>query len=164
MSSGNPTMTATEQCIAPQTLEEAAQILARGHVTILAGGTDIVPRWSRGLMEKPEALISLKDVEGLKSIARANGEIRVGACVPLSVVASDPLIRGTAPVLAEAAGRVGCPQVRNRATIGGNLCNASPAADTAIPLILLDAVLELACVPHRSESSGTLSAGRVSQA
>lgn len=48
-----------------------------------------------------------------------------------------------APVLALAAGRIACPQVRNRATIGGNLCNASPAADTAIPLILLDAVIEL---------------------
>ncbi|GAG43142.1 unnamed protein product, partial [marine sediment metagenome] len=62
----------------------------------------------------------------------------------MSEIACDPIIRDAAPVLAEAAGRIACPQVRNRATVGGNLCNASPAADTAVPLILLDAVLDLA--------------------
>jgi CO/xanthine dehydrogenase FAD-binding subunit len=61
----------------------------------------------------------------------------------MSELTVDPLIRSAAPILAEAAGRVACPQIRNRATIGGNLCNASPAADTAVPLILLDATVEL---------------------
>jgi xanthine dehydrogenase FAD-binding subunit len=128
---------------APQTLDEATRVLAAGGATPLAGGTDLLPRWSRGLVERPEAVIDLKRINGLKGVSRANGEIRVGACTPLSDIASDPTIRSAAPVLADAADRVACPQIRNRATIGGNLCNASPAADTAIPLILLDAVVEL---------------------
>ena len=68
---------------------------------------------------------------------------------------TDPIIRAAAPLLAEAAGRVACPQIRNRATLGGNLCNASPAADAAIPLILLDAVVELAsCGPEGTSATG----------
>lgn len=134
----------TEKYLAPQTLEEAVRVLVDRNAVILAGGTDTLPRWSRGLVEKPKAVIDLKRVAGLQGVSRADGEVRLGACTPLSEIASDPIIRAAAPVLAEAAGRIACPQVRNRATIGGNLCNASPAADTAVPLILLDAVLELA--------------------
>jgi len=89
-------------------------------------------------------VVDLKRVAGLTGVSRVKGEVHVGACTPLSGIASDRIIRATAPVLAEAADRVACPQIRNRATIGGNLCNASPAADTAVPLILLDAVLDLA--------------------
>ena len=77
-------------------------------------------------------------------VTRDNGEIRHGACTSMSEIEADPLIQSAAPVLAHAAGRIACPQIRNRATIGGNLCNASPAADTAIPLLLLDAVVDLA--------------------
>ena len=109
-----------------------------------AGGTDLMPRWSKGIAKRPESIVDLKGIDELKGVSRANGEIRVGACVFMSEITADPVIRSTAPVLAEAGGRVACPQIRNRATIGGNLCNASPAADTAVPLILLDAALDLA--------------------
>ena len=129
---------------APRTLEEAARALAAGDATALAGGTDILPRWSKGLVQRPEAVVDLKGVEGLVGVARENGEVRLGACTPMSEIARDPIVLAAAPVLAEAAGRVACPQVRNRATVGGNLCNASPAADTTVPLILLDAVLDVA--------------------
>lgn len=105
-----------------------------------------MPCWSRGIAQRPNSIVDLKGIEELKGVKRANGEVRVGACVAMSEIASDPVIRSAAPVLAEAGGRVACPQIRNRATIGGNLCNASPAADTAVPLILLDAVLDLASV------------------
>jgi len=137
-------MTGTEQYVAPQTLEEALRLALEQNASVLAGGTDLLPRWSRGLLERPAAVVSLKRVTGLRGIERVGGEVRLGACTPLSEIASDTTITETAPVLAQAAGRVACPQIRNRATIGGNLCNASPAADTAIPLILLDAVLDLA--------------------
>ena len=115
-----------------------------GGAIVLAGGTDLLPRWSKGLVERPTVVVDLKRVGGLRGVARANGEVRVGACTPMSEIACDPIVLAAAPVLAEAAGRVACPQVRNRATVGGNLCNASPAADTAVPLLLLDAVLDLA--------------------
>lgn len=137
-------MTAIEQYLAPQTLEEVTAVAAAGKAVLLAGGTDTLPRWSRGLVERPAIVLDLKRVKNLKGVSEADGEVRLGACTLLSEIASDSTIRAGAPVLAEAAGRIACPQVRNRATIGGNLCNASPAADTAIPLILLDAVLELA--------------------
>ena len=137
-------MTAIEGYIAPRTLKEAGRALAGRDAVLLAGGTDLLPRWSRGSVERPAAVVSLKNVEGLDGVSRANGHVRVGAYTRLSEIACDPIIRDAAPVLAQAAGRVACPQVRNRATIGGNLCNASPAADAAVPLLLLDAVLEAA--------------------
>ena len=134
----------SDRYLAPCTIQGATQDAAGQGAAVLAGGTDILPRWSKGLVARPEALVSLKDVEDLKGVARVNGEVRVGALVTMSEIASDPIIRDAAPVLADAAGRIACPQVRNRATIGGNLCNASPAADTAVPLILLDAALDIA--------------------
>jgi CO/xanthine dehydrogenase FAD-binding subunit len=136
-------MATTRRYLTPRTLEEATAAAAGKGVALLAGGTDLLPRFSRGWIDRPETLVSLSRIGDLKGIARANGEIRIGACTPLNELAQDPMLRDVAPVLAQAAERVACPQIRNRATIGGNLCNASPAADTAIPLLLLDAVLEL---------------------
>lgn len=137
-------MAAITEYLTPRSLEGAARALARPEATALAGGTDVLPRWSKDPGRSPATVVDLKRVEGLHGVTRGNGEIHVGACTLLSEIASDPIVRAAAPVLAEAAGRVACPQIRNRATIGGNLCNASPAADTAVPLILLDATLELA--------------------
>jgi CO/xanthine dehydrogenase FAD-binding subunit len=125
-------------------LQEAARIAAAQDASVLAGGTDLLPRWTKGLLQRPQTVVDLKRVAGLKGVSRADGEARLGACTLLSEITSDALIHAAAPVLAEAADRVACPQIRNRATIGGNLCNASPAADTAIPLILMDAVLDVA--------------------
>ncbi len=81
----------------------------------------------------------------------SRGELVIGPCTSLSEIAGSDLVREECPVLARAAGAVACPQVRNRATIGGNVCNASPAADTAVPLIVSDALLEIA-VPGREEA------------
>ena len=136
-------MLAIKKYSAPRTLETAARILAAGRATPLAGGTDLLLRWSRGLVDAGPTIVDLKQIASLRGVSRAKGEIRVRACALLSEIASDPTVRTVAPVLVEAADRVACPQIRNRATIGGNLCNASPAADTAVPLILLDAVVDL---------------------
>lgn len=129
----------------PRTLEDALSFLdeAAGAGVPLAGGTDLLPRWSAGSIAHPSLLVDLKGIDELTGVSRANGQIRVGACTLMCELETDPVIRSCAPVLAEAASRIACPQIRNRATVGGNLCNASPAADTAIPLILLDAVLDL---------------------
>ena len=143
-------MSRHEPYSAPGTLEEAARIVAGRRVAILAGGTDMLPRWSRGVIPSPDAVVDLKRIAELRGTSRTNGEVCIGACTALSDVASDAAICTAAPVLARAAGRVACGQVRNRATIGGNLCNASPAADTAVPLILLDAVVELASMDGNS--------------
>jgi CO/xanthine dehydrogenase FAD-binding subunit len=139
----------TKTYLAAQTVEEVVRAVSQSGATIFAGGTDLMPRWSRNLVPKPKAVVDVKGVAQLRGVKLANGEVSVGACVLLSELETDPTIRAAAPILAEAAARVACPQIRNRATIGGNLCNASPAADTAVPLILLDAVLEIAaCRPN----------------
>ncbi|MHC4064341.1 MAG: FAD binding domain-containing protein [Planctomycetota bacterium] len=142
-------MTAIGRYLAPRTVEEAIEALATGKATALAGGTDVHLRWSKGMDDRPDVVVDLKRVEGLHGVSRANGEVRLGACTLLSELEEDPIIAATAPVLAEAARRVACCQIRNRATVGGNLCNASPAADTAVPLILLDAVLDLASLGRK---------------
>ncbi|MHC4695610.1 MAG: FAD binding domain-containing protein [Planctomycetota bacterium] len=137
-------MTAIKEYIAAQTLEELTEAMSSGKATLLAGGTDLAPRWSRGITERPDIVVDVKRVDGLHGISRTNGGVSIGACTLMSEIEDDPLIHSTAPVLASAASRIACAQIRNRATIGGNLCNASPAADTAIPLLLIDAVLDLA--------------------
>lgn len=137
-------MTVANSYTAPQSLEAAADTLAKRDATLLAGGTDLLPRWKKEFVPKPPSILDLKRIDELKGVTRSNGVIRIGACTLISEIESDAAIREAAPLLAEAAGRVACPQIRNRATIGGNLCNASPAADTAVPLIVLDAVAELA--------------------
>lgn len=128
---------------APQSLEEVARIAAETGVTIFAGGTDLLPRWSKQVTPRPTSIVDVKGIERLSGIRLEKDEVCVGACTLMSDLHTDPVIRAGAGVLSEAAGRVACAQIRNRATIGGNLCNASPAADTAVPLILLDARLEL---------------------
>ena len=139
----------TKTYVAAQTVEEAVRAVAQTGATIFAGGTDLMPRWSRNLVPKPTAVVDVKGVEPLRGIELAGGEVSVGACVLMSELETHPTIRAAAPILAEAAARIACPQIRNRATVGGNLCNGSPAADTAVPLILLDAVLEIAaCRPN----------------
>lgn len=129
---------------APQSLEEVARIAAETGVTIFAGGTDLLPRWSKQQVPRPTSIVDVKEIERLSGIRVEKDEVCVGACTLMSDLHTDPVIRAAAGVLSEAAGRIACAQIRNRATIGGNLCNASPAADTAVPLILLDARLELA--------------------
>ncbi|MFH1109582.1 MAG: xanthine dehydrogenase family protein subunit M [Planctomycetota bacterium] len=134
----------TKTYVAAQTVEEAVRAVSQTRATIFAGGTDLMPRWSRNLVPRPTALVDVKGVQQLRDIRMVGGEVSVGACVLMSELETHPTIRAAAPILAEAAARIACPQIRNRATVGGNLCNASPAADTAVPLILLDATLDVA--------------------
>ena len=101
-------MTAIKGYIALQTLKEVTRIAAETGATIFAGGTDVLPRWSKGLIDRPQVVVDLKRVEGLRGVARGNGNVRIGACTPMSELACDPIILAAAPVLAEAAGRIAC--------------------------------------------------------
>lgn len=123
----------------PQTLDEAKQILADhgADARVLAGGTDLLIRMKR-MQWTPRAVISLRRVPGLCDIS-LNGELRLGACVTLNDLIRSPIILEHFPVLAYTASKMAGVQVRNLATVGGNLCNASPAADTAPSLIALNA-------------------------
>lgn len=128
----------------PTTLKEASELLVRfgESAHILNGGTDLIVRMRDGLT-LPEAVIDLKGIEALFRIREDQDSVTVGAAVNLNRVGGDETIGKYFPYLAEAANSVGSKQVRNRATCVGNLCNASPLADTATPLMVLEAVLEV---------------------
>lgn len=106
---------------------------------LLAGGTDLVVKLRKGPADRstpPQLVIDLKRVRELRSdVAHTASGIRIGARAVMTDIISDPAIRQHFPALRDAALVVGSVQIRNRATLAGNLCNASPAADTAPALL-----------------------------
>lgn len=140
-------MTAIEHYFAPTSLAQALDCLQRGEVTVLAGGTDLMPQAASGKRAFSPTLMSIRRVPELKGIARDGEAIRVGALVTVTELMHDPLIREHFPVLVEAADHFASDQIRNAATIGGNIVNASPAGDTLVPLLALDSEVELATRP-----------------
>ncbi len=108
----------------------------------MAGGTDLMADLKRRRMPAPPALISLRNIEELRRI-EVGERIRIGGGVPLADVARHDEIRAALPALVQAIGVLASPQIRNVATIGGNLSNGSPCADTAPPLLVYEASLEL---------------------
>ena len=132
--------------VAPQTVDEAVAILRRKGpaACVLAGGTDVMVRVRRGQMPATcTTLVSLHRVGGLHDCRRDQGEFVVGAAVTASDLIRNPAVAECAPILSRVADRLASTQVRNLATIGGNLANASPAGDLINPLLLLDARLVL---------------------
>lgn len=124
----------------PKSLKEASEILLKNkEAHILNGGTDLIIRM-RDKITKPEVVVDIKKIKELKEIkVNSNGEIIIGACVKLNDIAHNKIINEKYEFLANAVHEVGSSQVRNRATMIGNICNASPLADTATPLLVLDA-------------------------
>ncbi|MFQ6099815.1 MAG: FAD binding domain-containing protein [Anaerolineae bacterium] len=129
----------------PKTLPEALEMLAEAapDVRPLAGGTNLIPDM-RGGRHRRGVLVNVAGLDELGGIRQEDGHLVVGGGVTIAELLDDPLIAQTAPVLREAAAVLASPLVRNRATVGGNLANASPAADTAPPLLVLGAEVELA--------------------
>ncbi len=128
----------------PQALPEALDLLAEGapDVTPLAGGTNLLVDM-RGGRHRPSVLMNIAGLDELRGIRQEDGHLVVGGGVTVAELLDDPLIARHASVLREAAAVFANPLVRNRATVGGNLVDASPAADTASPLLVLDAEVEL---------------------
>jgi carbon-monoxide dehydrogenase medium subunit len=125
--------------LAPQTSEEACSFLSqyKDKAKILAGGTDLLPKMKQDI-ERPQYLVDIKNIDGLSSIDYNERDgLWLGALVTISDLVASPIVNHTFGILGEAARTMASRQVRNRATIGGNLCNASPAADTAPALISL---------------------------
>ena len=125
----------------PTHLDDAVALLA-GHDTEarpLAGGTDMIIRLRDGSIE-PELVVDVKGITELDDGIRVeDGLLTIGARTVMTTIADDPRIRRDFEALAEAAAVVGAVQIRNRATLAGNICNASPAADTAPALLVYDA-------------------------
>ena len=125
----------------PATLAEAVALLATHgpDARLLAGGTDLVIRLRDGTV-RPTVVIDVKRIAELSpAIREERGRLIVGATTVMTDIAADERVRRCFPALAEAAAVVGSVQIRNRATLAGNICNASPAADTAPPLFVYGA-------------------------
>ena len=125
----------------PRSIEDCLKLLAeRGpEAKLVAGGTDLLPQMKNGLV-KPTAVIDLSGVADLRVLRREDGAgLRVGASVAAREIELDPYTRSAYPALAESGALVGSVQIRNLATVGGNLCNAAPSADMAPPLMALEA-------------------------
>jgi len=125
----------------PGTLDDALALLARGPRTLLAGGTDLYPATAAQTLDG--AILDLAGLGELGGIARTAAGLRIGAGATWAEV-REAALPPACDALRAAAGAVGGRQIQNAGTVGGNLCNASPAADGVPPLLALDAGVELA--------------------
>jgi len=128
--------------VKPKTLAEASAFMVEhdGEARLYAGGTDVLILMRGGFIT-PQYIVDIKEIPGLRDISfDETAGLTIGAATALNAVASSPIIREKFGLLAEAAETVGSYQVRNRATIGGNICNASPSADTVPALLVLGAM------------------------
>ncbi len=137
-------MTALDNYVAPTSLEQALEQLQElGEVTILAGGTDLMPQANAGRVKFKRTLMNIRRIPELRGIAREGDEIRIGALATISEIMTHPLVREHLPLLVTAGDHFASNQIRNAGTLGGNVCNASPAGDTLVPLLVLGASVEL---------------------
>lgn len=124
----------------PRTLDEAVHTLATHGGQILAGGTDFFP--ALGERPAPDSVVDISRVSGMRGISFEPDRVRIGGCTTWTDVIRAPL-PPSFDALKSAAREVGSVQIQNRGTVAGNLCNASPAADSVPPLLALDAQVEL---------------------
>lgn len=128
----------------PSTLEEALQCLQAGDARALAGGTDLLVEM-RNDLRQPDMLVDIKGLEDMDELSvDPDKGASIGAGVSLNRIAESAKVRKYLPVLSEAALSIATYQLRNRATVVGNICNASPAADMAPPLYVLGAEVVIA--------------------
>jgi carbon-monoxide dehydrogenase medium subunit len=125
----------------PNSVDDCLKILAeRGpQAKLLAGGTDLLPQMKNGV-SRPALVVDLSGIARVREVRGENGQgLRIGAAVTAHELEVSPAARGAYRSIAESAAMVGSLQVRNLATVGGNLCNAAPSADMAPPLVALEA-------------------------
>jgi CO/xanthine dehydrogenase FAD-binding subunit len=130
----------------PATVQEACRILAaEPRAAVLAGGTDLMVHLTQSWRGKrPPAVVNVKRIPGLDAVQVTDRALRLGALATLSALTEHPVIQAEYPVLPFAARYMGSPAIRNLATVGGNLCNGSPAADLPPVLLALDAEVGIA--------------------
>ncbi len=128
----------------PSELDEACQVLddLGASAAVLAGGTDLLVNL-KSRKESPEHLVALSGLGQLKHVERSNGSISLGSAVTAAALAGGPQATAGLTALTQGAASLGSPQIRNRATLGGNLCSARSAADLVPPLLVLGAKLVL---------------------
>jgi carbon-monoxide dehydrogenase medium subunit len=129
---------------APKSVSEALSLLARygEHAKVIAGGTDVMVDIK--YKEEPGCLVNIKRIPGIGSIRENGGGLRIGPLVTIRDIETSKLARERLPLLWESCHQFASLQIRNTATIGGNICRASPSGETLAPLLALDAKARLA--------------------
>jgi CO/xanthine dehydrogenase FAD-binding subunit len=127
----------------PSSVEDCLKILAErgGEARLVAGGTDLLPQMKNGVL-RPSVVVDLSGVQRVRQMRSDNGGgggLLIGAAVTARELEVSPALRGAYLAIAESGALIGSLQVRNLATVGGNLCNAAPSADMAPPLLALEA-------------------------
>lgn len=127
---------------APKTISEALVLLGKckRKAKLIAGGTNVCPN-IRAKVIQPGVLVDISHLKMLSYVKEEGKGIRIGGLTTISELETSRIIRKYVPILSDATRQLGNPLVRNRATIGGNLADASPAADSAVPLLVLGATL-----------------------
>ena len=123
----------------PKSISEALSVLVKhgAEAKVIAGGTDVMVDIK--FKEEPGSLVSIKKLPGMSGIKENGGSLRIGALATIRDLETNALVREKLPVLWEAAHQFASLQVRNTATIGGNICRASPSGETLAPLLVLEA-------------------------
>jgi CO/xanthine dehydrogenase FAD-binding subunit len=136
----------------PTSVGQATALLAEapGRARILAGGTDLLVALRAGTA-RPDLVVDVKRLPGISDLTwTGDGDLVIGAAVQVQRIADDPRVRSTFPALAEGTETIGSIQIRSRATVGGNISNASPCMDSAPALLVLGATLKIAgCAGER---------------
>jgi len=127
----------------PENIQDALQIINRGpdQSRIIAGGTDLVLDFSSGRLPPVDAVVDISNIPELKIISKDSESITIGSAVTLSEIIHSDLIQNHAGILSEAAQQIAGLQIRNIATLGGNVVNASPAADMVPPLLVQECMV-----------------------
>jgi CO/xanthine dehydrogenase FAD-binding subunit len=129
--------------IRPENTEALLDALEAPGATILCGGTDLMVKMRAGILD-PASLVDISGLDALRGVREEDESLVIGAATTESELLESEIVRGRLPLLAAALELLGSTQIRNRGTLGGNLANASPAADSAVPLLLYDAEVVLA--------------------
>ena len=126
---------------APTSLDAAVDLLAgaKGDCRILAGGTDLLVRMHSDMAD-PDTVLDIKRIDSLRTISQEDGGWRIGAAVPAAEMGENDGLVADWPGVVEAANLIGSTQIQGRCTIAGNLCNASPAADSVPALVAAEAI------------------------
>lgn len=146
----------------PKTISGALEYLSdKGNrCTILAGGTDVIPALRREEV-RPSTVMNILEIEQLRGVSEEKDSIRIGPATTFTEIIQSEILKRHLPLLVEAASQVGAPPIRNRGTIGGNIGNASPAADALPAVIALNGELEL---QSKSRGLRILPAGKAVEA
>ena len=128
----------------PQSVDEALSILnSESNATVFAGATDLIPQL-RGGRPEPGLIVDLKKIPSLVNLSFSNATWKIGAATPVVRINKNEKLTNEFPGLSEASGMIGSDQIQTRASLGGNLCTASPAADTVPSLMVNDSMAVIA--------------------